>query len=152
MTNINIKYKGENIMAIVPYLIFDGNAHQAIEYYAEVFQVEKPEIITYGSMPLDPDYEFPEEAKNLVMHAELNIKDSKIMFSDSFSGSPIQFLHGNNVELTFIDNDAEYIRQVFERLSKDGKVTMDIQETFWSKLYGALVDKLGMSWQFSLSE
>jgi PhnB protein len=30
-------------------------------------------------------------------------------------------------------------------------ITMELQETFWSKCYGALADKYGVNWMFSLA-
>ncbi|MDF2843047.1 MAG: hypothetical protein K0R00_1473 [Herbinix sp.] len=43
-------------------------------------------VMTYGDAPKDPAYEVPEEIKNLVIHARLNIDDSVVMFSDIFPG------------------------------------------------------------------
>ena len=56
-------------MPINPYLNFAGNCREAVEYYAEVFQTEKPQIMTFGEMPPDPSHPLPEAAKNLVVHA-----------------------------------------------------------------------------------
>ncbi|WP_435367234.1 VOC family protein [Domibacillus tundrae] len=39
-----------------------------------------------------------------------------------------------------------------KRLSEGGKVTMPLQETFWSKLYGQVRDPFGIDWQISCSE
>lgn len=136
-------------MSIIPYLIFNGNCREAIEYYAEVFQTETPEISTFGDMPEDPEFKVPEEAKKLVLHAELQIKDSKIMFSDTFPGMPFNI--GNNINLTFISKYESEIKRVFTKLQEGGKVEMELQETFWSKLYGTLTDKFGVSWQLNLS-
>ncbi|MNP75650.1 hypothetical protein D3C76_1727390 [compost metagenome] len=38
----------------------------------------------------------------------------------------------------------------FNQLKEGGSVTMELQETFWSKLYGSLKDKFGIEWQVSL--
>lgn len=137
-------------MAVEVYLNFNGNCRQAVEYYAEVFNTEKPEIMTFGETPQHPDYQLPEEAKNLVMHTRLNINGSRVMFSDTFPGSP--FIEGNNVSLAFVSNDVELIKNAFDKLKQDGTVVMDLQETFWSKSYGSLKDQFGIEWQFSHEE
>lgn len=134
-------------MAVDVYLNFNGNCREAAEFYAEVFETEKPEIMTFGEAPQHPDYQLPEEAKDLVMHTRLNISGSNVMFSDVFPGHP--FIAGNNISLAFVSKDMDEIKSVFDKLSEGGTVVMELQETFWSKSYGSLKDKLGIEWQFS---
>lgn len=132
------------------YLTFNGNCRQAVEFYAEVFNTEKPEFMTFGDSPPNPEYPLPEEAKELIMHTRLTINGDVIMFSDTFPGSP--FIIGNNVSLAFVSNDKNEISSVFEKLKQGGKVSMDLQETFWSKSYGSLKDQFGIEWQVSHEE
>jgi PhnB protein len=77
------------------------------------------------------------------MHTRLNIDGSNVMFSDTFPGMP--FIEGNNITLAVVNKDQEYITTVFNRLKEGGKVGMELQETFWSKLYGQVTDKFGIS-------
>ncbi|WMT39618.1 VOC family protein [Paenibacillus sp. D2_2] len=134
-------------MAVDVYLYFNGNCREAVEYYAQVFETEKPNIMAYGDNPPNPEYSLPEEAKNLVMHSRLNINGSNVMFSDVFPGSP--FTVGNNIGLAYISNDIDQIKQLFNKLQDGGAVKMELQETFWSKCYGNLRDKFGIEWQLS---
>ncbi|NLP41602.1 MAG: hypothetical protein GX348_05280 [Veillonellaceae bacterium] len=69
------------------------------------------------------------------------------MFSDVCPGMP--FIAGNNISLTISSTNTGEIRSAFNKLKEGGSVEMDLQETFWSKLYGYLVDKCGIYWQFS---
>ena len=135
-------------MAIEVYFNFNGNCREAVEYYAEVFGTEKPQIMTFGDAPPNPGYQLPEEAKNLVMHARLTISGSNVMFSDTFPGSP--FTQGNNITLAFVSKDLDEIKSVFSKLKEGGTVGMELQETFWSKCYGQVTDKFGIGWQLSL--
>jgi len=134
-------------MAVDVYLNFQGNCRQAVEFYAEVFNTEISQIMTFGEAPQSPDYQLPDEAKDLVMHARLNIDGSRVMFSDTFPGFP--FVEGNNVSLAFVNKDIDLVNSVFEKLKQGGTVKMDLQETFWSKSYGSLKDKFGIEWQIS---
>lgn len=134
-------------MAIDVYLTFKGNCREAAEFYAEVFKTEKPEIMTFGESPQNPDYVLPEEAKDLVLHTRLNINGSNIMFSDTFPGSP--FMEGNNISLAFVSKEEDVVKSAFNALKEGGRVSMELQETFWSKCYGSLRDKFGIEWQFS---
>ncbi len=137
-------------MAVEVYLIFNGNCREAVSFYENVFNTDKAEIMTFGDSPSDPSYPLPEEAKNLVMHTRLSILGSTVMFSDTFPGSP--FTIGNNVTLAVVSDDEAQLRQAFEGLKEGGKVTMELQETFWSKCYGSLTDKYGIEWQISHEE
>lgn len=134
-------------MAIDVYINFNGNCREAVEYYAEVFGTEKPQIMTFGETPPDPNFTLPEEAKNLVMHTRLNISGSNVMFSDTFPGMP--FVAGNNISLAFHSKDMDEIKSLFHKLKEGGKVGMELQETFWSNLYGSVTDKFGIEWQFN---
>jgi PhnB protein len=134
-------------MAIEVYLYFNGNCREAIEFYSQVFGTEPSQIMTYGSVPPDPNFTLPEEAKNLVMHAYLNMDGSNVMFSDSFPGSP--FVAGTNIHLTVINKDIEVVKALYHKLQEGGKIGMELQETFWSKCFGTLTDKFGISWQLS---
>lgn len=134
-------------MTVDIYMNFDGNCRQAAEFYAEVFGTEKPEIMTFGEAPPNPEYKLPEEAKDLVMHTRLNINGSNVMFSDVFPGS--SFVAGNNISLAFVSESLDEIQSVFSQLSEGGTVAMELQETFWSKSYGSLKDKFGIEWQVS---
>ena len=134
-------------MAIDAYLTFNGNCREAAEFYAEAFGTEKPNIMTFGEAPPNPEYPLPEEAKHLVMHARLNIQGSNIMFSDTFPGMP--FIVGNNISLALVTENLDDITSAFNQLKEGGTVGMELQETFWSKCYGQLKDKFGIEWQFN---
>lgn len=134
-------------MSVDAYLNFNGNCREAVEFYAEVFGTEQPNIMTFGETPPNPEFPLPEEAKDLVMHTRLNISGSNIMFSDTFPGMP--FVEGNNISLAYVSNDLDEIKSIFNKLSEGGKVGLELQETFWSKIYGQLTDKFGIQWQFN---
>ena len=134
-------------MTVNVYFNFNGNCREAAEFYAKAFGTEKPQIMTFGEAPPNPEYPLPEEAKNLVMHTRLNISGSNVMFSDVFPGSP--FIAGNNITLAVVSKDVDEIKSYFAKLKEGGTVGMELQETFWSKCYGTLKDKFGIDWQFS---
>ncbi|MDQ0058090.1 VOC family protein [Paenibacillus harenae] len=135
-------------MSVDVYLNFNGNTREAVTFYAEVFGLEQPHIMTFGESPPHPDYPLPDEAKNNVMHTRLNIYGSNVMFSDVFPGMP--FTQGNNFSLALVHKDPETITSAFHKLKEGGTVVMELQETFWSKLYGSVRDRFGIEWQFNL--
>lgn len=134
-------------MAIDVYINFNGNCRSAVEFYAQVFGTEKPQIMTFGDAPPNPEFTIPDEAKSLVMHTQLRINGSNVMFSDVCPG--MSFVAGNNISLTIVSTNIDQIKSLFNKLKAGGTVGMDLQETFWSKCYGMLTDKFGIQWQFS---
>jgi PhnB protein len=137
-------------MAVEVYLSFNGNCREVVEFYAEVFGTEQPQISTFGDSPQNPDYPLPEEAKNLVMHTRLTISGSTVMFSDTFPGMP--FVEGNNISLAIVSKNLDEINSAFNKLKDGGKVGMELQETFWSKCYGNVTDKFGIQWQLNYDD
>ncbi|GGG01756.1 VOC family protein [Paenibacillus albidus] len=134
-------------MAIDVYINFNGNCREAVTYYAEVFETDPPQFMTFGENPPNPEFTLPEAAKDLIMHTRLSIEGSTVMFSDVFPG--MAFTEGNNISLSLVSKDLESIKSVFHKLKEGGKVGMELQETFWSKCYGSLRDKFGIEWQFN---
>jgi len=134
-------------LALNPYLIFDGNAREAALYYAQVFGLEEPQIMTYGSVHAEG---LPPDAENLVMHTSLDIAGGKLMISDNYPDSPYQ--QGNNFTVAYVSNDEAAIRSAFEKLKDGSTVKMELQETPWSKCYGSVIDRFNIEWQFSHEE
>lgn len=137
-------------MAIQAYINFNGNCREAVEFYAGIFGTGDPQIMTFGEMSPDPEFVLPEESKKLVMHTQLNISGSNVMFSDVFPGMP--FVKGSNISLAIVSENIDEVKHLFNKLKEGGAVNMDLQETFWSKYYGSLTDKFGIGWQFNYND
>ncbi|QGH33692.1 VOC family protein [Gracilibacillus salitolerans] len=127
---------------ITPYLMMDGNAREAIQYYQKALDAEVPMLITYDDMPEPPK----EELKDLVAHAKLEIGDSAIWISDSPSTLPVQ--QGNQVTICITSNNVEQSRRFFEALKDEGQVKMPFQKQSFSPGYGSLTDKFGVTFLF----
>ena len=132
-------------MAVVAYINFKGNCREAIGFYADVFGAQAPEIKTYGSQ--GGEFPLPEAVKDLVMHAELNIMGTTVMLSDVFDADTYQV--GNNISLTLISDDQKALEDAFHKLEIGGQVTVPLQQTFWTNLYGYVIDRYGVGWQVS---
>lgn len=135
------------VLAIYPYLVTNGNGQEAVKFYENALNAEVIGIQTFGDMPESPEFPIPAEAKDRVMHANLKVGSTYLMLSDTFPGQPHQV--GTNVTIAIMISNAEKAKEVFGKLEDGGQVTMPLQETFWSPLYGQLTDKFGVSWQIS---
>lgn len=127
---------------VAPYLMLNGNAKEAIQFYEHALDAQILTINTYGEVPDLPSG----NQKDLVAHAELRIGDSKIMLCDRLHGSnnsPVE--RGNLVTICISTNDTEKSKRFFEALKHEGKVMMPFQETSFSTAFGSLTDKFGIT-------
>lgn len=48
--------------------------------------------------------------------------------------------------------DVETAQKISDALAKGGKITMPFEETFWSRGFGNVIDKFGLSWAVSIPD
>lgn len=130
-----------------PYLVMDGNAREAIAFYEKALDAKVMGVQTFGEMPADPNHPMPDGVKDRILHALLKVGETDLMFSDTFPGMPYQT--GNHVNIAIVTDAADNSRQIFDALAEGGRVTMPMQETFWSPAYGQVTDKFGVVWQIT---
>lgn len=127
-----------------PYIAFDGNARQALEFYHDVLG-GKLELGTFGDFgnPESPD-------ADKIMHATLSTADGfTVMAWDVPERVP--FNPGTNVAL-YLGGDDAHLRDYFEKLSAGGTVAMPLERQVWGDEAGTLVDKFGITWMFNIAQ
>lgn len=130
---------------ICPYIVLDGQAQEAIEFYAEVLGGRIEGIMRFGDNPFPG---MPEEVENRVMHAQLTIGDSALMFADTYPGQ--EYTVGNQVTVTLLVDTAEEARRIYAALAEGArKIEMELQETDWSPAYASLIDRFGVPFQIN---
>lgn len=129
-----------------PYLMFNGNAKEALEYYKGVFGCEIEVMQTYG----EADYPTPPEAEQKIMHARLKKDDLLLMISDAFPGNTVEI--GNNLSLVLEFESEDEIRTVYSALIEKGTILMELQDTFWGATYAKVKDVFGMIWDLNLEK
>lgn len=132
-------------LKLIPYLVMDGNAKEAIQFYEKALGAQVLFSQSFGEMPENPQFPLPAEVKDRVSHATVKIGETELMLSDTFPGQPHQ--SGNQVTICISTDDANQAKQMFEALSDGGQVKMPLQETFFSPAYGSVIDKFGVSFQ-----
>ena len=129
------------MQSITTFLMFDGKAEEAVNFYVALFRDSKIIHITrYG----------PNEAsaEGTVMHALFSLNGQEFMCIDSnvrhnFTFTPVMSLY------VTCDTEAE-IDELFKKLSEQGQVFMPLSRYPFSDKYGWLADKYGVSGQLSL--
>ena len=130
-------------MKLTPYIHFQGNAEEAMKFYAEALGGEIIAISRYGDSPMPSD----EDYKDKVIHGRLQFGDNVIMISDTFKGNTIST--GGNIQLSVELTKEGQIDEIFKKLGEGGNVTMELQDTFWGARFGMLRDKFGVSWMLN---
>ncbi len=125
------------------YFNHNGNAREVIEFYQTVFDAPKAQIMTFEEAPNIDD-----RMKDWIMHGTLDIKGQTLMFSDTMPDDPASV--GENITLLISLDDEKELRTRFLRLSDQAKIIQDLSPSFFSPLYGSLIDKFGTTWQFYL--
>ncbi|MEJ8548511.1 VOC family protein [Brevibacillus borstelensis] len=130
---------------LIPYLMMDGNAKEAIQFYETALEAQLLFSQTFGDMPENPEFPLPAEARDRVAHATLKVGDSELMFSDTFPGQ--SHSAGNQVTICITADSPEKAKKLYEALQQGGQVNMPLQETHFSPAYGIVTDKFGVVFQ-----
>ncbi|CAG9613249.1 hypothetical protein BACCIP111899_02463 [Bacillus rhizoplanae] len=129
-----------------PYLTFNGNAREALEYYKEVFEGEIEGIQTFG----DADFPTPPEVDNRIMHARFRKDGLFFMVSDAFLGQTIEA--GNHISLALELDNEEEIQKVYNALIGKGTILMELQDTFWGAKFAKVKDCFGVIWDLNYTK
>lgn len=103
-------------------------------------------VHTVGESPMSE--KLPEQMKAHILHACLQIGDTAIMGTDL--GHDEAMVKGNNVSTVLTFTDESEIRAAYNKLcSNGGKALHPLENTFWSNLFGDLVDQYGNYWMLT---
>jgi len=133
---------------ITPYLVFNGNCKEVLDFYQKVFESEVPKLMTYGEYVPDGVKTPPGDLSNWVLHAEMQICGTKFWFADEIGG----LVKGNIVRLTATVPTHKEAQKIFDQLRESGEITLPPTETFYSTFHVALTDKFGVSWNIVAEE
>lgn len=128
-------------MAINAYVFFSGGVcAEAFARYGEVFGGEVT-LMRMSEVPAEE--QMPGADPDSVMHASLTFSGGLLMGSDDPTGDGGP---KSGMALTYTAPDAATAERVFTELSADGEVTMALEPTFWSPLFGMCTDRFGVPW------
>ena len=129
---------------IYPFLWFDDNAEEAVNFYISVFSDSKIKTTT----------RYNEESAN----AAGRPKDSVMTVAFNLFGQPFVAINGGpvfkiNPSVSFFVNckTEKEVEELWNKLSDSGKILMALDKYPFSEKYGWLQDKFGVSWQLIIS-
>jgi PhnB protein len=141
-------------MKPTPYLHFDGNCKQALDYYAEHLGGKVALSMTYGEMPpqptgapatesgCTPDPNFAAK----IMHARMILGEGVIMVSDC---PPGRYTKPDGFFISLDAKDTTEAKRIYDVLSAKGEIFMSLGETFWAKAFAMFKDQFGIPWMIN---
>lgn len=136
---------------VYPYLIFEGNCEEALNFYKECFDGVVPYISRYKDYKDNNLPHITEEMDNKIMHTRLEFDNVVLMLADNdlpnVSYADDNVRKGVSLNLNYID--AEKMATQFNKLKVGGTVTFELQDAFWGDKFGMLTDKYGFIWMMN---
>lgn len=126
-----------------PYLNFNGNARQAMEFYAGVFG---------GALALSTfaDLGRPGPDGDRIMHSMLETSAGYTLMAADYT-SDMQYPGMSGFSVSLSGDDGEALRGYFGKLSEGGTVTMPLSRQVWGDEFGMCVDKFGVAWLVNIA-
>jgi PhnB protein len=128
-----------------PYITFNGNAREAMEFYRSVFGGELT-VSTFGEFGQSDG-----PGADKVMHAQLETPAGyTLMASDTGPGmGEVEPSTSITISLSGDDQD---LRGYWEKLADGGTVTMPLEKQMWGDEFGMCVDRYGTSWMVNIGQ
>jgi PhnB protein len=123
------------------YLTFNGQCEQAFRFYERCLGGKIEMMMTHGESPMAE--QTPPELRSRIMHARMTVGNAVLMGADA---SPQFFSQPQEFSVSISVKDADEAQRIFTALAEGGTVRMPLQETFWAKRFGMLIDRFGTPW------
>lgn len=131
---------------LCPYLHFKGEARQALETYARIFEAQA-QTMTFT----DSGMEVPEAEKDYLMHGQLVLgSDTLLMAADIPSTMPMEAAP-TTLSLFGGPEEDEKLRGYWAALLEDGgREDMPLNVAPWGDAFGQLTDRFGTIWYVNI--
>ena len=128
-----------------PYLAFDGNAREAMEFYRSVFG---------GELTVNTFDEFGNSdpaVAGKIMHAQLETPEGyTLMASDTPPGMELQ--PGSTITVCLSGTTDGPLREYWEKLSDGATVSVPLEKQMWGDEFGQLTDRYGVAWMVNIGQ
>jgi len=131
--------------AINPYLLFNGNAEEAFNFYKSVFGGEFESIVRFKDLASD-DFPVPENEAEKIMRIVLPIGNNTLIANDVPAAMGPVNENENRSKIAVSAESKEEAEKIFEGLSEGGEVEMPMDESPWGTQFAMFRDKYGIEW------
>jgi PhnB protein len=127
-----------------PYLSFNGNAREALEFYASVFG-GTPSLMKFGDMGQQgPD-------ADRIMHGQLDT-DAGYTIMGADITSEMQPSPVSGITVSISGDDSAVLHGYWDKLSADGTVAMPLAKQAWGDEFGMCTDRFGVPWMVNIGQ
>ena len=127
-----------------PYINFQGNAREAMEFYHKVLGGE----LVLRAMD-DKGTPKPAGPGDRITHAQLDADGARIFGVDGHPNYPAKV--GENVALALGGTDKAWLTKIFRDLAEGGQTKMPLTQQSGVEV-GYLLDKFGINWVVSIEK
>ena len=125
------------------HLMFQGNASEALDTYSSIF----PDFTIEAMERHEAD---EQGASGTIKQAQISFAGHSLIVIDSPPVHDFDFTPSMSLFVNF--ESEEMLQSAFARLSVDGSVMMPLDDYGFSKQFGWLCDRFGVSWQLNLPD
>ena len=140
-------------MNLTSYLIFNGQAEEAANFYADLLGGKIENLYRYDSMPAHPSMPpIPDNYKEKVLHCCIEFPGGTMSVADSMPGDVRDFGNCGHM-LTLMCDSIAHVESVYAKLCNDSqKIMCELGEAFFAKRYAEVVDHYGILWALIYEE
>jgi PhnB protein len=121
------------------YVNYPGHCEEAFRFYEQQIGGSIISMMKHGELPPNPN--IPENWKDAVLHARMEIGDTLLMGADIPGAEPMRSAY-----LTLRFNTAAETERAYNLLSEQGEIFMKMEETFFATRFAMLRDRFGTAW------
>ena len=139
-------------MKLTSYLIFNGQAEKAANFYADVLGGKIENLYRFDTMPSTPEMPIPEECKQMILHCCIVFPGGSMSVADTLPHDKRDF--GNKGHMLTLDCDSiAQAEETYAKLTKGAqKIDCELGEAFFAKRYAEVVDQFGVLWAVMYNE
>lgn len=140
-------------MNITPYLIFNGEAEEAANFYADALGGKIENLYRYSSMPPQSGVIVPDDFKQKVLHCCIIFPGGSMSAADNLPGYACGSEGKGGHMLTINCDSAAQAEDVYARLSSGArKIQCEMSETYYANRYAEVLDRYGVLWAILYEE
>lgn len=134
------------MIAINPWINFNGNAEEAFTFYKSVFGGHFSKIVRFKDLA-SPEFPIAEKDAHKIMVIALPIGKHTVLIANDvpeFMGRVSE--NENRSKISINTESKEEADRLFHGLSEGGKVEMPMSNSPWHTYFGMLRDQYGIEW------
>ncbi|WOS96930.1 VOC family protein [Nosocomiicoccus massiliensis] len=125
--------------SMTPFLMFEGRAEEAIQFYQSVFKDVEVVFINYFESG---------ETKGKVMQSLITINGNPVILNDANVSEASKFTPRMSF---FIECDSmDELITIYDKIKSKGSILMPLEDYGFSRQFAWVTDPFGVSWQINL--